>query len=104
MVRANTLVVALFDAVDANHDGKIDEEEGRRFFADIGTHLDDVGYFWEDLAKCSSSGNGMVTKKGNHTETIDRQHWLRANCFRCCLVQTSCSTCSGTPPYWRTVR
>ena len=45
MVRANTLVVALFDAVAANHDGKIEEEEGRRFLADIGTHPDGVGYY-----------------------------------------------------------
>ena len=39
------LLYALFDAVAANHDGKIDEEEGRRFFADIGTHPDGVGYY-----------------------------------------------------------
>merc|ERR1711865_124016 len=60
---AGRLVGRLFDAVDENQSGFVEEEEGRVFLGVAGCSESELGYYWTDLLRAADqNGDGKICK------------------------------------------
>ena len=61
---AGRLVGALFDAIDTDGSGFLEEAEGKYFFKTMGCDPDELDYYWKDLLRCAdSNADGMISKE-----------------------------------------
>jgi Ca2+-binding EF-hand superfamily protein len=61
---AGRLVSSLFDAIDADGSGSLDEEEGKVFLTAVGAEEDELDYYWQDMLRCADSDqDGKISKK-----------------------------------------
>eukprot|EP01043_Picozoa_sp_COSAG02_P045444 COSAG02_NODE_4152_length_5709_cov_15.912121_3_plen_1048_part_00 len=61
---AGSLVRALFDAIDVDRSGYMEEPEGKCFFEMMGCDPDELDYYWTDLLRCAdANSDGMISKE-----------------------------------------
>ena len=63
MGSAGKLVSALFDVIDVDASGFLDEGEGKYFFETLGCDPEELDYYWSDLLRCADDNrDGMISK------------------------------------------
>ena len=60
---AGKLCGALFDLIDSDQSGYMEEAEGRKFLQLIGTEESELDYYWSDLSRAADqNGDGKISK------------------------------------------
>lgn len=61
---AGKLTQKLFDLIDADGSGHLDEDEGKQFLEIMGTDPSEIDYYWADLARCADTNrDGRISKQ-----------------------------------------
>ena len=64
MGSAGKLTQKLFDLIDTDGSGQLDEEEGKKFLAIMGTDPSEIDYYWADLARCADTNrDGRISRQ-----------------------------------------
>jgi len=60
---AGRLVQKLFDLIDSDGSGQLDEHEGKEFLLAMGTDESELDYYWADLARCADRNrDGLISR------------------------------------------
>ena len=68
--KAGQLVGTLFDIMDADHSGFMEEAEGKRYLAAVGCEAAELDYYWQDLKRCADTNRDGRISRGEFMQFI----------------------------------
>ena len=81
-VPAHELVSSLFDAVDADGSGFMEEVEGKRFLAAAGSEAAELEYYWSDLVRTADvNKDGKISKEEFLNYILGDEELDESGCF-----------------------